>query len=266
VDEELRSRLGRSGYDRVGFAGHYDRYRPRPPSVLFQLLPALAATERPKAVIDLGSGTGLSTRPWAGIADEVIGVEPNGAMRKYADQVSVETNVRYIGGSSYATGVADGSADIVTAAQSIQWMRPKELFAEVGRILRPGGVFCAYDYFVFQTPVWEAASAFDHVQQRKNELRVALGLDEPTTNSATVDWLTDSQVFREVRELVVHSVEAGDGDRLVGFALSEGSMRTLLETGTSEADVGLERLRDVAASMPDPLPWWIGYRVWLGRK
>jgi hypothetical protein len=53
---------------------------------------------------------------------------------------------------------------------------------------------------------------------------------------------------------------------LVGFALSEGSMKTLLEAGASEADVGLDRLRVAAAGMSQPVPWWIGYRVWLGRK
>jgi hypothetical protein len=33
----------------------------------------------------------------------------------------------------------------VTAAQSVQWMRPEDLFPEVARILRVGGVFRAYN-------------------------------------------------------------------------------------------------------------------------
>jgi hypothetical protein len=78
--------------------------------------------------------------------------------------------------------------------------------------------------------------------------------------------LTGSGVFREARELVVHSIEEGDGARLVGFALSEGSMRTLLVTGVTEREVGLDRLRNAAASMPEPVPWLIGYRLWIGRK
>ena len=64
----------------------------------------------------------------------------------------------------------------------------------------------------------------------------------------------------------MHSVEGGDGERLVGLALSEGSMVTLLEAGVSEEEVGLDRLRLVAATIPDPVPWWIGYRVWLGLR
>jgi SAM-dependent methyltransferase len=262
----LRARLERSGYDRPNFAADYDRYRPRPPEVLLDLLPLLGGGGRPRIVVDLGSGTGLSTRPWAHAAEEVIGIEPNDAMREYAEGVSKAANVRYINSSSYATGLAAASVDIVTAAQSLEWMRPKDLFEEVARILRPGGVFCAYNYFVLQTPVWEVATAFDSVQKRKQELRIRLGLDDPSSSPATLDWLTESGAFREARELVVHSVEEGDGDRLIGFALSEGSMRTLLETGTNEAEVGLDRLRAAADAMPQPVPWWIGYRVWLGRK
>lgn len=266
MDEELQARLERSGYHQSGFAAHYDRYRPRAPSVLLELLALLAGGGRPQLVVDLGSGTGLSTRPWAHLAEEVIGVEPNDAMREYAEHAPGPANVRYLGCSSYATGLAPGSVDIVTAAQSLQWMRRKDLFREVARILRTGGLFCAYNYFVLQTPVWDAATAFDFVQKRKGELRLRLGLDEASSSPPTLDWLSESAAFREARELVVHSIEEGDGERLIGFALSEGSMRTLLEAGASEADVGLDRLRAAAHGMPQPVPWWIGYRVWLGRK
>ena len=114
--------------------------------------------------------------------------------------------------------------------------------------------------------MWDAATAFDFVQKRKGELRLRLGLDDVSSSPPTLDWLSESAAFREARELVVHSIEEGDGERLIGFALSEGSMRTLIEAGASEADVGLDRLRAAAHGMPQPVPWWIGYRVWLGRK
>ncbi len=264
---ELRRRLDESGYGLPGFAEHYDRYRPRPPEALLELLPPLAGVDRPRLVVDLGSGTGLSTRVWADWADEVVGVEPNDAMRAFAEQATAAGNVRYAGGSAYETGLADACADLVTASQSLQWMRPERALPEIGRILRPGGVFCAYEYFVGQTPLWEPVVAFDAVQVRKRELRARLGLD-----AAKLRWpvsrerLEQSGIFRYVRELALHSVEQADGERLVGFALSEGSMRTLLEAGATEDEVGLDRLRAAAEAMPEPVPWWIGYRVWLGLR
>jgi SAM-dependent methyltransferase len=266
VDEELRARLAQSGYDRQGFAAGYDRFRPRPPSVLRELLPTLAGGARPKLVVDLGSGTGLSTRPWADLAEEVVGIEPNAPMRRFAELATDVENVRYLETSAYATGLPDASADIVTAAQSLQWMRPQDLFPEIGRILRAGGVFCAYNYSVLQTPLWEVATAFDFVQERKRELRLRLGLDDAPSAPPGLEWLTDSGVFRYARELLLHGVEQGDGERLIGFALSEGSMRTLLDAGASEVDVGLDRLRAAAEAMPERVPWWIGYRAWIGRK
>jgi len=47
-----------------------------------------------------------------------------------------------------ATDLPDGCADIVTCSQSLHWMVPESTFAEVARILRPGGVFATYDYDV----------------------------------------------------------------------------------------------------------------------
>lgn len=267
MDEELRRKLQRSGYGRPGFAARYDRYRPGPPSVLLELLPGLLGVSRPRLVVDLGSGSGLSTRFWADAADEVVGVEPNEAMRMFAEEATTASNVRYLAGSSYATGLATGAADLMTAAQSLQWMRREQTFAEVGRVLREGGIFCAYNYVGFQTPVWEARAAFEAVRERKSKHEARLGLESVASGGRpSVAWLEESGTFRHTCELQLHSVERGDGERLVGFALSEGSTQAVLEAGVDEAEIGLDRLRAVAATITEPVPWWLGYRAWIGLK
>jgi SAM-dependent methyltransferase len=267
MDAELRRRLARSGYDRPGFAEQYDRYRPRPPLALLDLLPPLAGVDRPRLVVDLGSGTGLSTRFWAERAEEVVGVEPNARMRAFAEQVTEAPNVRYVDGSGYETGLRDACADLVTASQSLQWMRPERVFPEIHRVLRRGGVFCAYEYYALQTPLWEPEAEWELVLARKGELRAKLALDEDAQRwPVSRERLEESGAFRRTRELVLHNVEWGDGDRLLGFALSEGSMTTLLEAGVTEEEVGLDRLRVAAAKMREPVPWWIGYHAWIGQK
>jgi len=263
--EELECRLATSGYSSPGFAAHYDRYRPQPPSALVDLLPPLAGVDRPGLVVDLGCGTGLSTRVWADRAEEVVGVEPNDAMREYAEQATGAPNVRYVGASAYETGLAAAAADLVTAAQSLQWMRPERVFPEIRRILRPGGVFCAYEYVRLQTPVWEPEAVWREARRRTGELREARGLDEGIERwPVSTARLEESGVFRHVRELALHGVESGDGARLLGFAFSEGSLRTLLEAGATEEEIGLDRLRLAAAGLRQPVPWWISYRVWVG--
>src|SRR3954451_9435306 len=138
-----RDLIDASGYDREGFASRYDRYRPRPPRPLLAVLCRYARVERPALVVDLGCGTGLSTRVWSGVAERAIGVEPNSAMLAAAPP---EPGVEYREAFAQDTGLGDGCADIVTCSQSLHWMDPEPTFAEAARIMRTGGVFAAYDY------------------------------------------------------------------------------------------------------------------------
>jgi hypothetical protein len=133
---------------------------------------------------------------------------------------------------------------------------------EISRILRPGGVFCAYNYFRLQLPDWAATTAFEHLQQRKGALIRTSGHKRPAF-PAKPEELEAGGHFHAVRDSVLHSVEEGDGERLLGFALSEGSNRMLLEQGATEEELGLDRLRDACAAVREPVPWWIGYRIWL---
>jgi hypothetical protein len=108
---------------------------------------------------------------------------------------------------------------------------------------------------------------FGAVRERTAVLREERGLDrEKQLWPVSSERFEESGIFRRVRELALHSVESGDGERLVGFALSQGSLATLLEAGATEEDVGLDRLRAVAVRMPEPVPWWISYRVWVGLR
>jgi SAM-dependent methyltransferase len=265
MDDEQRERLGAAAYRRAAFAADFDRYRPHPPAALLELLPTLAGGDRPRFVVDLGSGSGLSTRFWAESAEEVVGIEMNEAMREFAEQTTDAPNVRYLGASAHDTGLPDGCADLVTAAQSLQWMALDKVLPEIARILRSGGVFCAYNYFRLQLPDWEAMTAFEHEQRLKQELMGTAGHERPSF-PVEPEQLEAGRHFRAVRDFVLHSVEEGDGARLLGFALSEGSLRALLELGVSEEEVGLDRLRAACAALPTPVPWWVGYRVWLCLK
>jgi len=259
------------GYSAEGFAERYERYRPRPPAALLELLPGLAGVERPALVVDLGSGTGLSTRFWAERAGAVVGIEPNPEMLAVAVAATTAANVSYRHASAAETGLEGGVADIVTCSQSLQWMEPEPTFAEVARILRPGGVFAAYEYRSCITQSAEANTAFEAAHERKGRLREELGLD-----AGHARWpfgresFAEFGRFRHVWETVLHGVEQVDAERLVGFFLSEGSTTTLLASGfaagITEEQVGIDALRAAASSGlgDDPSPWHLGYRLVLG--
>ncbi len=102
---------------------------------------------------------------------------------------------------------------------------------------------------------------------RKAKLRTELGLDRERQRwPVERERLEQSGRFRFTGQTVAHSVEQIDAERLVGFALSEGSTITLLAAGVTEEQVGLDRLREVAAAElgDEPSPWFLGYRVVLG--
>ncbi|NLC58284.1 MAG: class I SAM-dependent methyltransferase [Armatimonadetes bacterium] len=256
-----------------GFAETYDRYRPQPPAVLLDILTRLAGAPRPRLVVDLGSGTGISTRLWTGRADEVVGVEPNADMRREAEthtQSPVEgTVIRYQEGRSTSTGLPDGCADIVTCSQSFHWMEPQPTLAEAARILRPGGVFATIDcdWPPVMTPEAELAYRrfMRKVEALEAERRVSVGVHK-WPKEHHLKQIEASGRFRYTREVVAHGVETGDAARLVGLATSQGSVAALLKAGISEAEIGLDELcAEAARTLGDaPVPWYFGYRVRVG--
>src|SRR6266545_4264909 len=124
--EHYSERLMRgSGYARTGFAAGYDSHRPSPPPALLDLLCLEAQVERPALVVDLGSGTGLSTRAWADRAHEVVGVEASPEMREQAEAATSAVNVRFVQAYAHETGLPDAAADVVTCSQSFHWMEPE---------------------------------------------------------------------------------------------------------------------------------------------
>src|SRR5437660_7168405 len=164
----------------TGKASSYDRARPTPPPALLDLLTQLIGMPHPALVVDVGSGTGLSTAIWGERAERVIGIEPNADMRKEAvhkvEDHPDAAQIEYREGLAHQTGLPDGCADIVTAAQSFHWMEPTSTLAEIARILRPGGLFAAYDYDSPPAIHWELEQVYQEVGKRLIELLRERGL------------------------------------------------------------------------------------------
>ncbi len=258
------------GYERQGFAAGYHAFRPRPPAALVDVLRQLAQVDRPDLVVDLGCGTGLSTALWSDCAREVVGVEPLDDMRAVAEASNESRNVRFQGGVAQATGLRDAVADIVTCSQSLHHMEPESLLTEVARILRPGGVFAAYDYDWPPVVHPEAEAAFFAFMDRIIALRAHHGL-----RSESQRWRKDERIprlerggFRYARELLLHHGEACTAERWVGFALTIAIVPPVLDLGLSDEALGLDTFRRTAARVfgGRTLPWHVSYRVHVGIK
>lgn len=72
--------------------------------------------------------------------------------------------------------------------------------------------------------------------------------------------------FGFTKEIVLHHAESGNAERLVGLVLSQGGVETLLKAGLTEAEMGLDRLREAAARTlgDEPGPWCFNYRARIG--
>jgi ubiquinone/menaquinone biosynthesis C-methylase UbiE len=254
-----------------GFADTYDANRPQPPVVIVDILTHLIATAHPALVVDIGCGTGLSTRLWAARAKKVVGIEPNADMRHQAHKTTEDANVSYHEGLSTATGLADACADIVTCSQALHWMEPEPTFAEVARILRTGGVFAAIDCDWPPTIDWEVEAAYGKVMQQVEALEKRHGVSTDVRKWAKEEHLSRmvaSGRFRFTKELLVHQLESGDAVRLVGLTRSQGSVAALLRAGLSEDEVGISTLRKAAEKWlgAKARPWYFSYRVRIGIK
>ena len=259
-------------------AARYDAARPTPPQAVVDFLRAYAmaggpagADGVPDLVVDLGCGTGLSTRAWAGRARAVIGVEPNDEMRAKAVAESHGLpDVSYRAGASTDTGLPDGVADIVTCSQSFHWMDPRPTLAEIARVLRPGGVFAAIDCDWPPVVDWRVDRAYlemkritDETQAARPEIRA-----HRWPKSRHLENLRASGRFAFVREALFHGVERGDAARMVDLALSQGGVAALLRLGASEDELGLTGLRRAAdeALGDRTVPFIFCYRVRVGVK
>lgn len=245
----------------TGFADVYDKYRPEPPTILASILTQLAQTRYPKLVVDLGSGTGLSTRYWADTAEQVIGIEPTLDMRRQAEVQTEAKNVSYQEGYSHRTGLPDQCAQIVTCSQSLHWMEPQSTFEEAARILLPGGVFAAFDYdWPPTTSNWQADQAFQEINAKVAEEEKTVRIEKPAHKWAKHEHLArmhNSGYFRYTKEILAHHSDQGNAERLIGLMMSQGSVMTLIKNGISEDDLGINVFKQkVSQVLGDTMQTW----------
>jgi len=140
MDKELRPKERFSG-----LADVYAKARPGYPDEVIDFVLRHCHLKTGDVLIDIGSGTGISSRVFSKRGLKVIGIEPNEEMRKHAlvinNELEKTTNQLpiYQSGSGEETGLPDHFADAVLSAQAFHWLDPEKALAEFARILKPNG-------------------------------------------------------------------------------------------------------------------------------
>jgi SAM-dependent methyltransferase len=128
--------------DHFGAAARaYAAYRPHYPPALFEWLGSLTAGR--ERAWDCGTGNGQAALALARRFAEVVATDPS------LDQLVNATShpsVSYIAMTAEQAALRTGSADLVTVAQALHWFDRPRFFAEVDRVLRPGGTLAVWSY------------------------------------------------------------------------------------------------------------------------
>jgi SAM-dependent methyltransferase len=200
----------------TGLADVYGKYRPTYPVQAVDFILSRCGLAAGSLLVDVGCGTGISSRLFAARGLQVIGVEPNAEMRAAAEAEPVfpgNPGPIYRDGRAEATGFSPHSADAVLAAQAFHWFEPEPALREFHRILRPGG---------WVILMWNERDEIDPFTAAYS------GVIRTTPDAAAVEMprsragepLLQSAWFENAERAVFGNAQTLDEDGLVGRALS----------------------------------------------
>ena len=130
------------------FADHFSRlstryaaYRPRYPHGLFDAI--VAASSPRERVWDCATGTGQAAVP---LGERFRSVLASDASRQQIRSAPPHARVHYAVARAERAPLREHSVGLVTVAQALHWLDLPLFYAEVGRVLRPGGLLVVWTY------------------------------------------------------------------------------------------------------------------------
>jgi SAM-dependent methyltransferase len=127
-------------------AAQYAHLRPTYPDGLFAFL---STTVAPRDVAwDCATGNGQAATHLRGYFGRVIATDESAEMIAQAPR---DRRIEYRVAEAEDSGIETDSVDMVTVASAIHWFDLSKFYAEVRRVVRPGGTIAAWTYY---TPVF----------------------------------------------------------------------------------------------------------------
>jgi ubiquinone/menaquinone biosynthesis C-methylase UbiE len=217
-----------------GFANLYNNSRPKPPVKTCEIITNLINRRKVDTVVDLGCGSGLSTKIWKKYADKIIGIEPNNDMRETAIKNNPE--ITFIKGSSYQTGIDTGSVDVVVCSQSFYWMEPFETLKEINRITKSTGILavldCDWPVTISEKSEIAYNDLFGKVAQLHEKYKDTLPEEKQWPKNRHLENLNKSGYFKHCKKIYFDNCERCDSERFINIAMTQGHLQTLLKNKT----------------------------------
>jgi malonyl-CoA O-methyltransferase len=185
----------------------------------------------PGVVLDLGAGTGRMTsalkQRYRRALVVALDLAP-GMLREARRHQHLFRRFERVCGDAMRLPFADASVDVVASSLMLQWCDPPDrAFAEVRRVLKPGGLF-AFSTFGPDTlkelrSAWAEADGYNHVNHfidmhDVGDALVRAGLMEPVldVDRMQLTYPDALALMRDLKAIGAHNVTAGRPRALVG--------------------------------------------------
>jgi SAM-dependent methyltransferase len=239
-------------------AGNYARARPYYHPLALAMAFERAPIDSVGRGLDVGCGTGLSTKALAERVSRVVAIDPSASMLGARERVG---NAVYVRGTAENLPVMSGTVDVVTCGASMHWYRTAA-FAELGRVTKLGGYAVVYtDFFHgdgLDRPGFETWMHERYLQWLPTPPRGSQ-YDEPAMERAGFQLLAHAERLHQI------SMTA---QGLAAYLMSQSNATTALASG----EVGRGELRERIESEIDQFfvdgaaDARFGIRVWLAQK
>lgn len=121
----------------------YRKYRPRYPEEIF--IYAAGLVKEHDHALDVGTGNGQAAVELAKFFKQVTATDVSPQQIEHAIP---KPNVNYLVAPAESSGLPDQSVNLVTVATAAHWFANEKFYAEVRRVVRPGGAIAMWAYYL----------------------------------------------------------------------------------------------------------------------
>jgi SAM-dependent methyltransferase len=213
----------------------YARYRPRYAPAMFQWLASIATSR--EVALDCGTGNGQAAM---GLAEQFARVVAIDASAEQISRATPHERVEYRVALSEQTGLLDASVDLVISATAVHWFDLDRFYAEVWRLLRPGGVIAVWTYqrSLIAPAIDELISMLSNdIVGKYWDPRIALVNDR---------YRSLPFPFEEISAPEFQSIEEWTAEQMLGYLASWSATRGYIEATGHDP---LEIIRDPLQSL-----------------